>query len=191
MKNAVTEKDAPSESELMLFPREGKALDESHVKLLRTTLAIFDVEVQLRADGTIMIIHEEPLILEQIGDLIHSFSKGRCNPLKVKRSPLKDHPDSAHREEKAIKFKQVQEMAELLRETTGSVPALITLIPQSITSLGLSSIEVIAFCKAAPKGEELWLKYAKCRNSSDASRDYCFSSFMVEVLADTDCPVLQ
>ncbi len=178
-------KDTATEAELTLFPEEGRALDDSHLELLRTTLAIFDVDLQIRDDGSIIIIHDVPSILDQIGYLIYSFSNGRYKPSMAKQTHLKKRSGG----NTVQKFKQVREMAQLLKETTGEVVALMTCIPQSISELSLSTSQILAFCRATLNGKELWTRYEMRRDSPDTPEDYCFKSFMVEVLAKTDHPV--
>ena len=55
--------------------------------------------------------------------------------------------------------------------------------------LGLSNEQLEAFCDATPNGEELWDKFKARRDSKETPDNYDFKNFMVEILAETKCPV--
>ena len=88
-------------------------------------------------------------------------------------------------------FEKIELAARMMKEAIGNVLGLMTAVPLTVRSLRLNVDQIIAFCDAVPKGEELWVRFRTRRDRPDAPADYNFESFVVEILATTDHPVVR
>jgi len=86
---------------------------------------------------------------------------------------------------------QLMKAALKMKQSAANVFGLLACFHAVVPELGLNPDQIIAFCDATPKGEELWRMFTARRDSEETTEDYNFKSFMIEILAKTDHPVRQ